>query len=74
METSQILHRLTSIEDKLTKKNNDRYMGMKELCEYTSLSQSTIHRNIAKGKLRVSRSTGRLLFHINNVKKWLNNG
>lgn len=72
MENIQILSKLNAIEDKLNNKNNDRYMGMKEICTYTSLSPSTIYRAVAKGSLKVSKSTGRLLFHIENVKSWLN--
>ena len=48
------------------------WLDMNEICEYSCLSKSTVHRNIIKGKLKVSRATGKLLFKISDVDKWLN--
>lgn len=67
-----ILEELREIKSLLTKKVSDRWLNLKEICEYTSLSQSTIRRAINRGELKVSRKTGKLLFNINDVKRWLN--
>ena len=39
---------------------------------YTSVSNSTIRRAVKKGKLKASQSTGKLLFKLSNVDRWLN--
>lgn len=67
-----ILEELREIKALLTKKFSDRWLNIKEVCEYTSLSQSTIRRAIIKGELKASKRTGKLLFNINDVKRWLN--
>ena len=48
------------------------WIDMNEICEYSKLSRSTIHRNIIMSKLKVSRATGKLLFKISDVDRWLN--
>ncbi len=52
-------------------KNNifDKWLDLKDVCEYTKLSSSTIHRLIQKGKLKVSKKTGKNLFK----KEWVDN-
>lgn len=62
---------LELIEDKLVNAYG-RWLGIKDVCKYTSLSESTIRRAVKKGYLKVSRKTGKLLFNINDVKRWLN--
>lgn len=62
---------LELIEDKLVN-TYGRWLGIKDVCRYTSLSESTIRRATKLGSLKVSRKTGKLLFNINDVKKWLN--
>ncbi|MFC1785712.1 helix-turn-helix domain-containing protein [Candidatus Neomarinimicrobiota bacterium] len=47
-------------------------MNLKELSNYTSLSESTIRRAIKKGQLKCSIRTGKLLFNITDAKRWLN--
>jgi excisionase family DNA binding protein len=53
-------------------KNNNGYMNINQVVQYTSVSKSTIRRAIKKGVLKVSRSTGKLLFKTAWVDKWLN--
>ena len=48
------------------------FMDMKQVVQYSSTSASTIRRAIKKGVLKVSRSTGKLLFKTEWVDKWLN--
>ena len=56
-----------------TSSKPERWMNIKELCELTSLSKSTIRRNIYKGALKCSNATGKLLFKVSDVESWLNN-
>lgn len=67
-----ILEELREIKALITNKVNDRWLNIQEVCNYCSLSQSTIRRAINKGELKASRKTGKLLFNINDVKRWLN--
>ena len=39
---------------------------------YASVSESTIRRAIVKGNLKSSKVTGRLLFKVSSVDRWLN--
>ena len=68
----KILEKLDIIEKKLNNQLADKWLNIKEVCNYTSLSESTIRREISKGALKVSKKTGRLLFNIEDVKRWLN--
>lgn len=72
MYAVKILEKLDVIDKKINNRFTDRWLNIKDVCDYTTLSQSTIRREIQKGKLKVSRKTGRLLFNINDVKRWLN--
>lgn len=44
----------------------DSWLTLKDVCEYTSLSPSTIHRATQRGELKVSKKTGKNLFR----KSW----
>ena len=56
------------IQDKIA----NRWMDIKEVSEFTSVSASTIRRAVRKGVLKASTSTGKLLFKVSDVDKWLN--
>ena len=56
------------IQDKIA----NRWMDIKEVSEFTSVSASTIRRAVRKGVLKASTSTGKLLFKVSDVEKWLN--
>lgn len=71
---NKILEELKEIKSLLTKKVSDRWLNINEVSDYTSLSHSTLRRAINRAELKVSRKTGKLLFNINDVKKWLSNG
>jgi len=58
-----------SILVSLTESNNIR--KKKEVSEYTSLSESTIRRDIQKGVLKSSNKTGRLLSNSAMIEKKL---
>lgn len=70
---NKILEELNEIKSLITQNTNKKYLDMRQLIEYTSLSSSTIRRNVMKGSLKVSNRTGgKLLFSKENVEKWLN--
>ena len=50
----------------------NQWMTLKDVINYTSLSASTIRRAIYKGDLKASSTTGKYLFKISNVERWLN--
>lgn len=68
----KILEELKEIKSLITQNTTDKYLDMRKVLEYTSLSGSTIRRAINKGELRASKKTGKLLFNTNDVKRWLN--
>ena len=53
-------------------KSSNGWMDINEVVHYTSLSESTIRRAVARGSLKVSRTTGKRLFKTEWVDKWLN--
>ena len=46
---------------------SDKWMNMKDVCNYTSVSESTIRRAVKRGTLKSSKGTGRLLFKQSNI-------
>ena len=56
-----------------TSSKPERWMNIKELCELTSLSKSTIRRKVKNGSLKCSNVTGKLLFKTSEVENRLNN-
>ena len=48
---------------------NDQWLALKDVCEYTGLSPSTIYRATQKGELKVSKKTGKNLFR----REWIDN-
>jgi|TARA_B100001971_G_C18087118_1_gene481543 predicted DNA-binding transcriptional regulator AlpA len=67
-----IIEALKRIEQKLEKYKENRWLSLKEVIEYTSLSAATIRRAKQKGFLKVSTRTGKLLFKRSDVDNWLN--
>jgi|AP59_1055472.scaffolds.fasta_scaffold145888_2 predicted DNA-binding transcriptional regulator AlpA len=63
---------LTRIEKKIDGNYSNKFLDINQVVHYASLSESTIRRAIKKGVLKVSRSTGKLLFKTEWVDKWLN--
>ena len=72
MSEYAIIEKLDEIKLIVTSKVSDRWLSMNEVCEYSGLSGSTIRRAIKKGVLKVSNNTGKLLFKISSVDRWLN--
>lgn len=67
-----IFEELREIKSLIKKEVGDRWINIKELCDYTSLSESTIRRAVKRGDLKVSRKIGKLIFNIKDVNEWLN--
>ena len=63
-----VLDELKSI---VQKKSSNIWMDIGDAVDYTKLSESTIRRAVAKGELKVSKTTGKLLFQIKWIDKWL---
>ena len=51
---------------------NDKWLNINAVCNYTSLSASTVRRAVYKGALKASRITGKMLFKTSEVDRWLN--
>ena len=66
-----IMERLDNIEKKLDSKHINRFLSINQVCDLTSLSQSTIRRAVNKGELKCSKRCGKLLFHEKAVRRWL---
>ena len=67
-----IIEKLDEIKSLIESKSNNKFLDMKQVINYTSLSQSTIRRAIQRGELKCSNRTGKLLFNVNDVDRWLN--
>ena len=65
---------LSEIKDKLNNKLTHSWVNIQQVRNYTGLSESTIRRAVQKGVLKVSTTTGKLLFKLSDVDRWLNNG
>ena len=74
--TEQLIHeKLDKVIQRLNESRNDTiakgYLNLNETINYTGLSKSTLVRAIQKGELKVSKSSGRLLFKTAWIDKWL---
>ena len=67
----RIMEQLDEIKSLITGKSSDRWLTIKDTCEYTSISESTIRRAVKRGTLKSSKGTGRLLFKQSNIDNWL---
>ena len=68
----RLIELLNEIKTLLLGKVNERWLTLKEVSDYASISESTIRRAIVKGDLKSSKVTGRLLFKVSSVDRWLN--
>ena len=67
-----VIERLDRIEKKLDGKTPNRFLDINAVSKLTSLSPSTIRRDVNKGELKCSRRFGKLLFQELAVRKWIN--
>ena len=68
----RVIELLNEIKTFILGKVNERWLTLKEVSDYASVSESTIRRAIVKGNLKSSKVTGRLLFKVSSVDRWLN--
>ena len=71
MET-RVISILNEIKSLITVKSSNRWLDIKEVSNHTSVSNSTIRRAVQRGELKASHSTGKLLFKVSDVERWLN--
>ena len=71
-ELIPIREQLERIEKKLDGRLSNKFLSITEVAILTSLSPSTLRRAVAKGELKCSKKVGKLLFHEDAVRKWLN--
>ena len=67
-----VYEKLKKIEKHIEKTSNKKWMSIKEASNYSGLSVSTLRRAIDDGRLKASRSTGKLLFKPSEIERWLN--
>jgi len=62
---------LTEMKEMIQGNISDKWMNMKDVCNYTSVSESTIRRAVKRCTLKSSKGTGRLLFKQSDIDNWL---
>ena len=67
----RIMEMLEELKSLLIVQHHNKWMNIKEVCNYTSVSESTIRRAVKRGTLKASSQTGRLLFKRTAVDNWL---
>tara|TARA_Y100000590_G_C14841343_1_gene683991 strand:+ start:189 stop:473 length:285 start_codon:yes stop_codon:yes gene_type:complete len=69
-----LIERLDKIESliKKTTTSKSKLMTIKDVAEYSSLSQMSVRRAIHKGTLKPFKDIGKKLFKKDDVDRWLN--
>ena len=67
----RIIELLKEIKGLIQNKVSDRWLSIRDVCKYTSVSESTVRRAVKRGVLKASHSTGKLLFKVSSVDNWL---
>ena len=67
----RIIELLKEIKGLIQDKVSDRWLSIRDVCKYTSVSESTVRRAVKCGTLKASHSTGKLLFKVSSVDNWL---
>ena len=67
----RILEQLNEIKSLILDKSGDKWLNIRDVSKYSSVSESTIRRAVKSGTLKSSNATGRLLFKVSSVDKWL---
>ena len=67
----RILETLEELKSLIKTNHHNKWMNIREVCDYTSVSEITIRRAVKKSVLKASNQTGRLLFKRINVDNWL---
>lgn len=72
MTDHTVIEELNDIKRIIEGKTGNQWLNIDEACKYSSLSRSTLLRYIKRGELKASHRTGRLLFKLNDIDRWLN--
>ena len=56
------------------KQPSDKWMDINDVCEYTSMSKSSVRRACADSRLNYSNTQGKFLFKKSDVERWISNG
>tara|TARA_B110000495_G_C22702195_1_gene413333 strand:+ start:221 stop:439 length:219 start_codon:yes stop_codon:yes gene_type:complete len=67
----RIMEMLTEMKEMIQGNISDKWMNIKDVCNYTSVSESTIRRAVKRCTLKSSKGTGRLLFKQSDIDNWL---
>tara|TARA_Y100000590_G_C15610532_1_gene973645 strand:+ start:1140 stop:1376 length:237 start_codon:yes stop_codon:yes gene_type:complete len=66
-----VLERLDRIESSMDKNQTPKLMTIKDLVQYSRLSEATIRRHIMRGSLKPFKKDGKKLFRKVDVDNWL---
>ena len=66
-----IIDRLEKIESLLNQSSSPNLMTIKDLVQYSRLSEATIRRHIMRGSLKPFKEDGKKLFRRTDVDNWL---
>ena len=69
---STIIELLSEIKTNTDNKTSSKWLNIKQASQDTSVSESTLRRAVKSGTLRVSKVSGKLLFKIEDLDRWLN--
>ena len=69
---NRVIQKLNEILSLLRGNDPSRWMDIKKTSDYTAVSRSTIRRAVQNGSLKASNTTGKLLFKVSDVERWLN--
>ena len=69
---TRVIQKLNEILTLLKGNDPSRWMDIKKTSDYTAVSRSTIRRAVQNGSLKASNTTGKLLFKVSDVERWLN--
>jgi excisionase family DNA binding protein len=69
---TRVIQKLNEILSLLRGNDPSSWMDIKKTSDYTAVSRSTIRRAVQNGSLKASNTTGKLLFKVSDVERWLN--
>ncbi|RMZ48892.1 DNA-binding protein [Candidatus Marinimicrobia bacterium PRS2] len=69
---NKIIQTLQEIKSLVQGKGSNQWVDIREVSNLTSTSKSTIRRAVSRGDLTASKRTGKLLFKVSDIERWLN--
>ena len=72
MSEERIIRLIKELKSLITSKNtNDKSLDINQASNYTSISKSTLRRNVKSGQLKASTKLGKTLFKYSELENWL---